>query len=82
MSAGHEVQSGAVVSIQNRGHAWEVEVATDPERTFTFQTTGRPPRAGAEVSISILWNDGTDADFEVIDTLRSVAKDLRNEAKS
>lgn len=29
-----------------------------------------------------LWNDGTDADFEVIDTLRSVAKDLRNEAKS
>lgn len=26
------------------------------------------------------WNDGCDDDFEVIDTLRHVAKDLRNQA--
>jgi hypothetical protein len=50
----------------------------DHPATSAVASHVRPNRGGQAAMAVAGWNDHTDDDFEVIDTLRLVAKDLRN----
>jgi hypothetical protein len=62
-------------------HYWSVALRRK-DVGWALQEHLHPDRAMLELADIAGWNDSTDDDFEVIDTLRHVAKGLRNEAGS